>query len=428
MNDGYRPLTAWWAVFVVVLFNIVSLIDRNIIAVMIPEIRADLGLNDFQISLVQGMAFALFYGIVGLFIGGLVDRYSRRWIMYAGISLWSLAAAGTGLAANYMQMFLARMMVGVGEGAISPSAQSLLAGIFPRHRLATPISAFVAAGVIGIGLSFALGGGLLEHFTRSPLGGPFVSLAPWRQVLVVIALPGLLVAFLAFTVREPSRTAPSDVVSWRGFLAFFGEHRRLIGGLLLAYGLTSMISQAAMVWAPTYARRVLGLAPAEVGTTMFLIVAVGGVTSTIAMGLIADRLSARGRADAPLLCFLVSAMVAIPAASAGFLMDDVRLLYLGVAVMVCSLGASFGPALAAMQMVAPPAMRGRMAALIVLVTNLGGFALGPMLVGALTDYVYRDEMKVGLSVATAILTIGPVAALLVWRIRPSFTARVAATS
>ena len=92
------PTRAWWAVAVLALFQIFSMVDRTIIAVLIPEIRADLGLNDFQISLVQGLAFAIFYGIVGLFIGGLVDRSSRRLIMFGGIVIWSAAAAGTGLA------------------------------------------------------------------------------------------------------------------------------------------------------------------------------------------------------------------------------------------------------------------------------------------------------------------------------------------
>lgn len=422
-----RPFAAWWSVFIFVVFNIVSLIDRNVIAVMIPEIQADLGLNDFQISLVQGMAFALFYGLVGLLIGGLVDRYPRRWIMYGGISLWSLAAAGAGLAANYAQMFLARMLVGMGEGAISPAAQSLLAGIFPRHRLATPLSAFVAAGIVGIGLSFALGGWLLEYFADHPLGGPFAGLAPWRQVLIALGLPGLLIALLAFTVHEPARpmlAAGAQQPSWKSFFAHFRANPRLIGGLLAGYGLTAMISHGSTAWAPTYARRVLGLSAGAVGETMFLIVAVGGVASTIAMGMLVDRLTLRGCHDAPLRCFLAAAILAIPAAATGFLADNVVLLYLGIAVMVCTLSAAFGPGLAAVQMISPPEMRGRMGALIVLVTNIGGFALGPMMVGALTDYVFRDEQWVGVSIATLIVIVGSLATLIIWHVRPAFARRV----
>ena len=144
--DNYRAPVAWWAVFVITIFQIVSMIDRQVVSVLIPEMRADLGLNDFQISMVQGMAFALFYGAMGLLIGGLVDRYSRQKIMFGGIVIWSVAAAATGLARNYVHLFLGRLFVGFGEGAISPAAQSLLSGIFPRGRLATPMAIFSAAG------------------------------------------------------------------------------------------------------------------------------------------------------------------------------------------------------------------------------------------------------------------------------------------
>lgn len=317
----FDRMRAWWAVIVLMTFNIVSLIDRSIISVMIVDIRADLHLNDFQISLVQGMGFAIFYGVMGLVIGGLIDRSSRRKIMFAGINLWSLAACATGLAPNYMAMFGARLMVGVGEGAISPASQSLLSSIFPRHKLSTPMSCFVAAGVMGTGLAFALGGWLLDLFSHAPLGGPFVGLAPWRQVLVVTSLVGIPISFLIFSVREPSRgvgTKRPRGASWGEFGRFMVEHRALMTCLLLGYGLTSMITYSVLAWAPTYARRVLEMSPMAVGSAMGLIVGIGGVVSTIFMGYVTDRLFARGHRDAAMRCYLVAVPIAIPFGIIGF--------------------------------------------------------------------------------------------------------------
>ncbi|WP_268934361.1 MFS transporter [Sphingobium yanoikuyae] len=182
--DNYQTATAWWTVTVLMIFHIMSMIDRQVISVLIPEMRADLALNDFQISLVQGLSFALFYGMMGLVIGGMVDSYSRRAIMFGSVLIWSLAATGTGLARNYGELFVGRLLVGCGEAGVSPAGQSLLSSIVPRHRLTTPMACFSISGVVGISLAYALGGLLLQRFASHPLGGPFAMAAgadrDWR--------------------------------------------------------------------------------------------------------------------------------------------------------------------------------------------------------------------------------------------------------
>ncbi|WP_238147282.1 MFS transporter [Rhizorhabdus dicambivorans] len=410
------------------IFQIVSMIDRQVVSVLIPEMRADLGLNDFQISMVQGMAFALFYGAMGLIIGALVDRHSRQKIMFAGIVLWSVAAASTGFARNYVQLFVARLFVGFGEGAISPAAQSLLSGIFPRGKLATPMSCFTAAGVIGISLSYALGGLLLDRFTATPLGGLLEGMAPWRQVLVVTGAPGVLVAFLAFTLREPKRAGmpppTRHEASWGSFFGYIGANARLMLGVILGSALVAMMTQAAMSWTPTYARRVLGMSAGEVGTMMSITVGLGGVVGGIALGIAIDHWFRRGVRDVALRVLACGSLVMPPLIAASFLADDSRILFAGVALMMLTMGAIFGPTLAAVQMIAPPAMRGRFGALCVLASNLFGFAFGPMLVGAITDYGFADPNRVGASVAIVLVAVCPFASWLIWSARGDFVRRL----
>lgn len=426
--DNYSAPVAWWAVAVTMIFQIVSMIDRQVVSVLIPEMRADLGLNDFQISMVQGMAFALFYGAMGLIIGALVDRHSRQKIMFAGIVLWSVAAAATGFARNYMQLFVARLFVGFGEGAISPAAQSLLSGIFPRGKLATPMSCFTAAGVIGISLSYALGGLLLDRFTVAPLGGVLEGMAPWRQVLVVTGAPGVAVALLAFSLREPKRagTPPPQrhEASWGSFFAYIRANARLMLGVILGSALVAMMTQAAMSWTPTYARRVLGVSAGEVGTIMSLAVGLGGVVGGVTLGLIIDHWFRRGVHDIALRLLAIAALTVPPLIALCFLADDATLLFGGVTLMMLTMGAIFGPTLAAVQMIAPPAMRGRFGALVVLASNLFGFAFGPMLVGAITDYGFRDPDKIGVSIAVVLVLICPFAAWLIWSARGDFVRRL----
>ncbi|QEH78088.1 MFS transporter [Sphingomonas sp. C8-2] len=428
--DNYRAPAAWWAVAVTMIFQIVSMIDRQVVSVLIPEMRADLGLNDFQISMVQGMAFALFYGAMGLIIGALVDRHSRQKIMFTGIVLWSIAAAATGFARNYVQLFVARLFVGFGEGAISPAAQSLLSGIFPRGKLATPMSCFTAAGVIGISLSYALGGLLLDRFTVAPLGGVLEGMAPWRQVLVVTGAPGVAVALLAFTLREPKRAGtPSPQrheASWGSFFGYIRANARLMLGVILGSALVAMMTQAAMSWTPTYARRVLGVSAGEVGTIMSLAVGLGGVIGGIALGLVIDHWFRRGVHDIALRLLAIAALTVPPLIALCFLADDATILFGGITLMMLTMGAIFGPTLAAVQMIAPPAMRGRFGALVVLASNLFGFAFGPMLVGAITDYGFGDPNKIGVSVAIVLVLVCPFAAWLIWNARGDFVRRLAA--
>lgn len=425
--ENYGTATAWWAVAVAIIFQIVSLIDRQIVSVLIPEMRADLALNDFQISMVQGMAFAIFYGGVGLLIGGMVDRHSRRHIMLGGVLIWSLAAAATGLSRTYMHLFFGRLMVGFGEGAISPAAQSLLSSIFPRRKLSTPMSCFTAAGVIGIALSYALGGNLLQIFTSDPLGGPLAGLAPWRQVLIVTGLPGVFVAFLALTIREPVRKRPAATAShsdWGAFFRYILQNKRLFLGVIVGTGMTAASTQAAMVWTPTYARRVLGASAAEIGTMMSIAVASGGIVGGIALGVLIDRLFSRGMRDVAFRVIVPVALFVPPVISIGYLMDDIRLLFASVLFMMLTMGAIYGPTLAAVQMIAPPDMRGRFAALAVLSSNLFGFALGPMAVGAITDYGFADPAKVGVSIAVFLMVTGPLSAWMIWSARHDFVRRL----
>lgn len=420
---NYSRPVAWWAVAVIMVFQIVSMIDRQIVAVLLPEMRADLHLNDFQISLVQGMAFALFYGVMGLFIGALVDRYSRRAIMFGGIVLWSVAAAGTGLARNYMQLFAGRLLVGFGEGAISPAAQSLLSGVFPRGKLSTPMSCFTAAGVIGISLSYALGGSLLDRFTAVPLGGLLAGLEPWRQVLIVTGLPGVAVAFLAFALREPVRdrpASPPDQASWGSFFGYIRAHARLMSGLILGTAMVAMMTQATMTWTPTYARRVLGLSAGDIGIALSIAVGLGGIVGGITLGLFIDRRFRRGDKAIALRVLALFTLLAPPLIAPAYLLGHAGLLFAAMTLMMLTIGAIYGPTLAAVQMVAPPAMRGRFAALAVLASNLFGFAFGPMLVGAITDYGFGDPQMVGASIAIVLLAVGPLAAWLIWSARDDF--------
>jgi MFS family permease len=376
------------------------------------------------------MAFTSVYCLAGLIIGALVDRYPAKRILYVGVTVWSLAVAAMGLARNYWTMIASRMVTAIGEGGVGPSGQVLISTMFPKERIALPMTLFSVAGAIGLGASYFFAGQLLEMFSAKPFPG-LDGLAPWRQVLVVIAMPGVLIAFLAFTMLESRPLATQKAFaleSWRAFGAFLRTEQKLFIRMGFGNGLIGVVNYAIYSWAPTYGRRVLDMSPSEVGNLMGSISLVGGIIGAVIYGSIVDRQVAKGKTDFALTAYVYSLAITIPACVVGFTLD-IRALFIAAIVTVqCILSMGGGSALAAAQIATPPEMRGRVGALMVIMINLFGYAFGPMLVGALTDFVFGDPQKVGYSIAVTILVVGPIAMWCCWSARPYFMARVAATT
>ena len=147
-----RPIYPWYVVVVLMVAQVVSFIDRQVITLLVQPIRSDLQISDTEMSLLMGFAFALFYVTMGVPIARLADRYSRRKLISAGIFLWSIATAACGLAKSFGQLFLTRIAVGVGEASLTPAAYSMIADYFPKEKLGRAI------GVYAIGVD--LGGGV----------------------------------------------------------------------------------------------------------------------------------------------------------------------------------------------------------------------------------------------------------------------------
>jgi MFS family permease len=198
---------AWYVVAVLTLAYVVSFIDRQILGLLVEPIQRDLGIGEKQISLLMGLTFAVFYTLFGVPLGRLADTRSRRTIIAAGIGVWSLMTAGCGLAKHFWQLALFRVGVGVGEAALSPSAYSLIADYFRPERRSTAMSVYSMGIFVGSGLAFIVGG-MVAQFSAAqesyvlPLIGGIRS---WQLVFLIVGFPGLAVALLLYTIREPTR-------------------------------------------------------------------------------------------------------------------------------------------------------------------------------------------------------------------------------
>ena len=406
---------AWYVVGVLILAYAFSFIDRQALTLMVDPIRKTLHISDTELSLLHGFAFALFYTVMGIPIGRMVDSRRRTWIIAAGIVVWSVMTALCGLARNFMHMFLARIGVGVGEAALSPGAYSLIGDYFPPDRRTLALSLYIGAAYVGAGLATMIGGTLISAMPA--VTWPVVGyLEPWQAIFVLIGLPGILVAGLVLTVREPPRREVKSGVQphFREVLRYMRDHAATYGLIITGFAMSGMIWNGSVAWWPTYFMRTFGWSTAEVGMRYGLAMMVAGILGATAGGTLAAAMRRRGIIDANVRIGLVSLAIATPTGIAAALAGSGWMALSGVTVFLFGCAMPFGGAVAALQDLTPNQMRGQVSAIYLFALSLIGMGFGPTIVAFFTDSVFGSDAALGQSLAAMIALTAPVAAVLLW--------------
>lgn len=402
------PGYAWYVVAVLTVAYILSFIDRQILNFLVAPIRRDLGISNTQISLLMGASFAVFYTLFGIPLGRLADTRSRRGIISIGVAVWSLMTVACGLTRQFWQLALTRMGVGVGEAALSPAAYSLIADYFPPSRRATAMSVYSMGIYLGAGLSAILGGWVVgsvkgEDRYVLPVLGEMYS---WQIVFVAVGLPGLLVALLLLTIREPVRRGPSQAGKQAAAPATIGETLRYVRDnagtfvcLNLAIAFLTLNSYGSSNWIPTIFAKRFRWEPGQIGLVYGTIVAVCGTLGVVCGGWLADRWAKRGRVDAPILVAWIGSICWLPTGMLYPLMPDGWSMAALLAPTVFCGSMPYGVAPAAIQRMMPNTMRAQATAIYLFVINIIGMTLGPFLVALISDQVFRDENSLHQSLA-----------------------------
>jgi len=416
---------AWYATFVLMVAYTLSYVDRQILSMLVEPIKRDLQVTDTQIGLLQGFAFAVFYTLVGIPMGRLADRGDRRRIIAWGIFFWSLATALCGVARTYGQLFLARVGVGVGEAALGPAAYSMIADSFPPERRGRALGVYSMGVYLGIGLAAIIGGAVVGALAaRPPLQVPLLGeLAAWHATFLIVGVPGLLVALWAATLREPPRRTAADAraeIPLGEALAFLRAHAGFFAAHFLGFSLLTMAFNAIVFWMAPYLIRVHGLAPGEFGTTLGVVLALGGAAGIFSGGLFADALRRRGIAGAEIWPGIVSALAVLPLGIATAQAGSGRAALAIFAGFMFFSSFAFAAAAAALQVVTPNRLRGQVSALYLFFVNLGGIGLGSFLTGWVNDSIFADPNRVGDSMAWIVGIGAPVAALLLLAALPGY--------
>lgn len=400
----------WYVVGVLMTAYTLSFIDRQILSLLVAPMKAGMGISDTEVAYLQGLAFAAFYTTFGLPMGYLVDRFNRRNLVACGVFLWSAMTALCGLAGSYPLLFLARMGVGVGEATLSPAAFSLIADYFSRERLGTAMSVYSMGVFIGSGLAFIVGGLVVEAVVSMPsitlpLG---LVVESWRLAFFVVGLPGLLVAALVLTVREPARrgvSAPAERTQPQLFVAGLRLVReRWASVLAVTAGMAghAICMYGVFAWVPTVFIRVHGWTTGQAGVALGAVVLVFGCGGMVLGGWLCDRWHRLGLYHAPLRVGVVAAsgaaLALVPAFTGSSVWLTLGLLLPGMLFLSLPVGSMF----ASLQLIFPNEVRGQVSALLLCVISIIGISLGPLLPALLTDYVFADPLKIGRALAVII--------------------------
>ena len=429
------PTVAWpsaraakWTVFLLVLSLTSLQIDTNIVPYLLARIKADLHLTDTNVGVLLGASFGLFYTVVGIPMAWLIDRYSRKWIIAFGIITWTLGTTLCGLAQSYFQLFVARFIVGAGEAGNGPASYSLLADLFPRPKLPRAVAFMQLGSVIGPAVALMMSAFVLKAFLdMAPLHMPWGPLRGWQLVLLIVGLPGLLVAaLLIFTMPKVERHSIPGQVEGRAqasgpfapitdfgiALGYLARHWRVFAPMFGAL-LVGAVRIGSQQWIPIFYQRTYGLKPPKVALVQGLM-QIALVPAALWLSVtIHEWLMKKGKGDAAIRVQMLGYAVAVVGTFFP-LMPTAWSAFGTYAFSLIAVGLSAPAQNAALQTVCPSAMRGKITALFLFLFNVVGLALAPILTGFLTDHVFHAEKMIRWSIFAPLIVLNPLALFIVW--------------
>jgi len=417
-------VSAWYTVGLLFVAYTFSFVDRFILTLLIEPIKNDFNLSDTGVSLLVGFAFVIFYTFLGIPIGRLADRVNRRNLIAAGITLWSCMTALCGMARGFGTLFAARVGVGVGEAALSPAAYSMIADLFPPKKLGKALSVYTAGAFAGVGLALIVGGLVVQAISSSPyMSLPIIgTIKSWQAPFFIVGLPGLLVAALMYTVKEPKRREQisdnseqkNEVVSLREAFDYIGNRWKIYLSHFFGFALLGVSSNVLFVWGPHILVRSFGTNVGEAGASIGLIVLTFGTLGLLIGGSMSDRLLKRGYLDNGYRVGIFAALGAIPFGLSLPFMSSLSFLFLVFCPLVLFACLGFGSAAAALQQITPNRLRGVVSGCYFFLLNVIGIGLSPSITAVITNYGFKDELMLVNSVSLMVVGSSVLAALILW--------------
>lgn len=417
-----RPAYAWYCLAVFCFAYLFGFMDRILVGLLTPAIQADIGLSDTQMGIIQGIAFALFYTLFGLPIGRATDRFSRKWLLTGGTTVWSLMTAGVGFMRSFGGLFTMRAGVGIGEATLNPCATSFIGDAFKPETRPKAFGIFSMSTALGTLLTY-LGGGLIIAFVGGPSGGnlfnmPLLGPIPaWQAVFIIVGLGGLIPALLiATTVREPVRrdlAGDSQRASWAEVRAFLRQHRTTLICHHVGVACILLAIYGWINWLPAlFVRRFEWTIP-QFSLWFGLFAGTAGVISAISSGFVTSWLKKRGYVDGTMRTTLIGGIGLTIGTGLAPLLPTPGLVLATYCLASLFINFPTSQPLAAIAEITPNQLRGLVTAIYTMVIGITGAGFGPWVMGVVTDHVFHDPMKIHYSIALVTIVMGLIGITLV---------------
>lgn len=418
---------AWYVVTLLTLAYALAILDRVAISLLIEPIQADLGINDTQFGLLQGLAFSLFYSLLGLPMGMWCDRSRRVPLLSLGVFLWSIATMGCAFADSFGELFFARMLVGVGEAALVPCAASLIADYFDSETRPKAYGAFVTGSSLGTAAAMALSGLFLIIANQLISDyAVFSTMSSWQIVFILCGIPGVVLSLvLFFTVKEPERQGAREETAkftLQPVIALFRKYPRALGTLMLGTVLNLVCVYAIVGWFPALFIRVHGWEAAKTGWVLGAVGMPISIFAALNSGWVISTLTKRGHRDAPILAAMAAAMSMVIFGTFACIVPSASLALVGYALNALFLNWNISGVYSGIAQIVPNELRGQVMALHTICSGLIALTAGNLIVGFLSDNVFTQPTGISWSLAVVFFGCGLAAAAVLASGRAAFRA------
>ncbi len=397
MVTGRAQFAKYYLFALLCLCSIVAILDRQALNVLVGPIRADLGISDLEMSVVQGPAFGVVFALCAIPLAYFADKGSRRMVIAMGLLVWGAATIACGLAVSLTALILGRMALALGEAALTPASHALVAELFPRNQLSRALGAISAAANMSAGLSVFIAGGLTAWLATESAPAVFEGMAAWRIAMIIIALPAPILALaLITTTRDPPRSvsaAPAGGPAKQIWLEL-SRHNYYLLLVIAGFGGLAANFYAQMAWFPSYLIRVHQMPLGSVSLQFGMVVMASGVIGPLLGGYIADALYPRFGTKAPIITLVGATAASLPQALAPLAdTPGLAMLIFGIGSVCFTANMPLGSSI--IQLTTSPSVRSRVSAVWLCVFNLIGLGLGPVLVPLAAKHVFGTEMALG---------------------------------
>ena len=405
----------WYVAFILLIGFTFSFIDRQVLNLLVVPIQNDLKITDTQISALQGLAFVITYVGLCVPIGRIIDKTHRVSVMIIGLLVWSAATIACGFSKNYISMFIARMGIGAGESTVHPGSISILGDYFDSDKIASPMSIYLLGPYLGAGIAMIFGAQVLDWTSQMdsnfilPLVG---EVAPWQLTFIAVGLPGVLVACLFLTIREPKRRIQEiesqEAPSFKKIAEYIKNNWQVYGAIIIGNSCLIILLYGLQSWVPTMLLRVYEWDLIQSGRIYGLIAMFAGSAGVLSGPFVLNLMN-KNNIDAPhfkLAIFGIS-MASLSLVLLPFQANvNIALIFVTLASFFVTL--PLAGTSSAMVIVSPNRIRGVITGIYVVVTSVFGLVLGPFLVASSTDFIFQDPNAVAKSLALVSVLIGPV--------------------